>query len=248
MAKKEMLPLVLSVKATNWRMNDEESSLADAEFRHVRLQALDRDQRMCQFCGFQSQKWQEVHHRDDDHSNNALSNLVTTCTFCHMVQHIGLAGRNKEAVLAYIPEIPQDRLHHIVRSILIVNQWALDMEKDRRQKTEVHRAAKQMAEAAKSLEDKLRAREADAQKLFNTSEPLELGAILQQMANEHPALYEKRGQILRGLRLLPLGKRTQNGKEIMPEIVASWMESGGPYASLLPRTWITILRNMGDIA
>lgn len=241
MAAKGFLPLVLSVKAANWRMHDDDSEASDAEFRHERLKALERDDRTCRFCGFKAPKYQEVHHLNDDHSDNRLANLVTACSFCHAVQHIGLAGKMKTAVLAWIPEIPQDRLHHVVRSTLVVSRWADGIEKDRRQRQEVVRAATEMAQAAKSLETKLRARTAEAEKRFMTSDPLELGTILQQMANEGGALYDRRADYLQGLRLLPLGRQVQGGKDMMPEMIDSWLTTGGPYANLAPRTWLSLL-------
>lgn len=242
MAAAKTLPLVLSVKAANWRMNDDGSADADAEFKHVRLKALERDDRTCRCCGFRAAKWMEVHHIDDDHANNDLKNLATVCMFCHLVQHIGLAGRNREAVLAWIPEVTQDRLHHIVRSVLVVQKWADDTAKDRRNRPDMITTARNMAEGATSLFTRLRAREADAQRLFGTSDPGELGSVLQTMAMDTPALYERRAEFLSGLRLLPLGRRVQGGQEKMPEIIDSWLSTGGPYASLNPRTWVSILR------
>ena len=244
MASKEFLPLVMSVKAANWRMNDDNSEAADTEFRHVRLKALERDERTCRFCGFKAPKYQEVHHLNDDHADNRVENLVTACGFCHSVQHIGLAGKYKTAVLAWIPEVSQDKLHHIVRSILVVTQWANGIEKEgRRHRPEVTRAATEMAQAARSLETKLRSRQAEAEKRFITSDPLELGTILQTIAVDNEALYEKRKDFLNGLRLLPLGKSMQDGKDIMPEIVDSWLTGAGPYANLHPRTWLNMLLN-----
>ena len=245
---KEMLPLVLSVKAANWRMNDEDSDSADTEFRHVRLKALERDDRTCRFCGFRAPKYQEVHHLNDDHADNRLPNLVTACGFCHSVQHIGLAGKNKEAILAWIPEISQDRLHHLVRSVLVVCRWAESIQAERRpQRPDVINAAADMAQAARSLDAKLRARSAEAEKRFITSDPLELGTILQQMVNgDAAALYGRRADFLRGLRLLPLGRRNANGKDTMPAIIDSWLATGGPYAGLNPRTWLSILNQAGS--
>lgn len=235
----EPLPLVLSVKAANWRMYDEASAEADAEFKLVRLKVLERDDRTCRFCNFRSPKFQEVHHLNDDHADNRAQNLVTACMFCHMVQHVGLAGKNKEAALVWLPEIPQDRLHHIVRCILVVRRWADGLAADRRQRPEVVRAARGMADAAQGVETKLRAREAEAQRIWGTSDPGELANILLQMPQ---ALYDKRGDFLHGLRLLPLGRRTQNGLDKMPEIIDSWLGTGGPYANLNPRTWVSLLR------
>jgi intracellular multiplication protein IcmJ len=238
-----LLPLVLSVKAANdWRMYDDAAGEADAEFKHVRLKVLDRDDRTCQFCGFRAPKWQEVHHRNDDHADNRPQNLVTACMFCHMCQHIGLAGRNKEAVLAFIPEIPQDRLHHVVRSILVVRRWADGIAADRRQRPELVKGARDMAESAQALETKLRGREADAQRLIGTSDPLELANILLQMAADAGALYDKRADFLAGIRLLPVGRRVQGGSDKMGEIIDSWLGTGGPYANLAPRTWVSLLK------
>jgi intracellular multiplication protein IcmJ len=235
----EFLPLVLSVKAVNWRMFDDASADADAEFKLVRLKVLERDDRTCQFCGFRAPKWQEVHHRNDDHSDNSPKNLVTACSFCHMVQHIGLAGRNKEATLVWLPEVPQDRLHHLVRSILVVRHWSDGLAADRRQRQEIARAAKEMADAAEGVMTKFIARAADAERLIGTSDPTTLANILLQMPD---ALYAKRAEFLNGIRLLPLGRRQQNGVEKMPEVIESWLGTGGPYANLNPRTWVSLLR------
>lgn len=242
---KELLPLVLSVKAVNWRMYDDDSAIADEEFKQVRSSVLTRDDHSCRFCGFRAMKWQEVHHVNDDHADNRRENLVTACIFCHMVQHIGLAGRNKEAVLAWIPEIDQARLHHIVRTLLVVSIYADGIAKDRNKQPAAIRVAKTMAEAARSLETKLRSREAKAAEIFGTSDPLELANVLQQIAGNPAtaALYADRSKkLFPGLRLLPLGRRVHSGGDKMPEIVGTWLASPGPYSSLSPQTWHSLLR------
>jgi intracellular multiplication protein IcmJ len=245
MAAKGVLPLVLSVKAANWRMNDDNSEAADAEFEHERRRALERDDRTCRFCGFRAPKYQEVHHLNDDHADNRLENLVTACGFCHSVQHIGLSGKMKESVLAWLPEISQDRLHHIVRSLLVVSRWADTIQQDRRQQQSVVKTAVEMQQAAKGLETKLRSRTAEAERRFLTSDPLELGTILQQIGMEQPTLYDKRKDFLNGLRLLPLGRRMQGARDTMPDIIDSWLGTGGPYANLSPRTWLSVLKQVG---
>lgn len=232
-------PLFLSVKAANWRMNDEHSEYADAEFKHVRLQALERDDRTCQFCGFRAPKWQEVHHLNDDHSDNRPENLATACSFCHMCQHIGLAGRNEEAILVWLPEIEQYQLNHIVRSMLVVRRWADGVSAERKTRPSMRKAVAAQADAVGSLEASLRARAAMAEELIGTSRPLELANI---MLNMPDSLYEKRTEFLDGIRLLPTGHRKQGGEDIMPKMVDSWLTTGGPYANLNPRTWITIVR------
>ena len=245
---KDLLPLVLSVKAANWRMNDEDSEEADAEFRHVRLQALKRDDRACRFCGFEALKYQEVHHLNDDHADNRLQNLVTACGFCHSVQHIGLAGKLRESTLAWIPELSQDRLHHLVRTLLVARRWASGVQTDRRQRNEVVRAAADLAQSAEAIYAKLKARSAEAEKRFVTSDPAELGMILHDIATTEAtaAMYGRRAEFLAGLRLLPLGRRMNGGKDSMPDMIDSWLGSGGPYAGLQPRTWLSVLNQVSS--
>jgi intracellular multiplication protein IcmJ len=234
-----VLPLLLSVKAANWRTTDDASGEADDEFALVRRKALQRDGYTCRFCTFKAPKWQEVHHLNDDHSDNRLPNLVTACMFCHLCQHIGLAGRNREATLAWIPEIPQDQLNHVMRAILVVERWA-EQATVRREAPNMIDVAVRMAGSAKSMRSKLMEREADAERLFRTHDPSEMANALLAMPD---SLYEKRGDFLKGLRLLPLGRREKGGVDKMPEIVDVWMGTGGSFAPLPPPTWVGILRN-----
>ena len=73
---------------------------------------------------------------------------------------------------------------------------------------------------------------------------MELGTILHQIASESPVLYDRRADFLHGLRLLPLGKWINGGKDMMPDIIDSWLGTGGPYAGLNPRTWLSILNQV----
>src|SRR5690625_4447461 len=193
-------------------MLDDASSEADSEFRNVREKALERDRRSCVFCVFLAPSWQEVHHRNDDHADNRLENLLTTCIYCHMCQHIGRAGRFNEGVLIWAPEIGQAQLHHLVRAIQVARREVEQVKAMRAPRPDAQRAARQMSDAANALFSRLRGREAQAQEILGTSDPLELGNVMLQMPDE---LYEKRGEFLKGLRLLPLGVRMQDGEDIM---------------------------------
>lgn len=237
----ELLPIILSVKAANWRMNDDGSAEADSEFQLVRKKVLERDEFSCRFCAFKAPKYQEVHHLNDDHSDNRPQNLVTACIYCHLCAHIGLAGKNNEAVLVWLPEIEQAALHHVVRTIQFSAYWGKKHSVDKRTDPKTQAMAKMIASTASALEGKLRAREAGAQRLLGTSDPLELSNLFLKMPNE---VYARRGEILTGIRLLPLGRRVQEGGDIMGKIVEGWETTGGPYSSLNPRVWHSMMQNI----
>lgn len=235
------IPLVLSVKCENWRMYDKDSGEADAEFQRVRKKALERDNHACRFCGFRHLKWQEVHHLNDDHADNRLENLVTACPFCHMVQHIGLAGRNGEAVLVWLPEIPQDTLHHLVRTALVAQRSAEVIRNDPRANPSVVRTFREAADVAKATLAAFRAREPEAERRLGSSDPLEIGNAMLLLPDQ---VYARRAEILSGIRLLPLGKRVQDREDVMQKQIDSWTDPGGPYATLKPNSWIGLMRSV----
>jgi len=107
---------VVGVKRLKWRMDDEHADEADTEFAKIREEMLKRDNYTCRFCGFRSSKYQEIHHFDDNHQNNTPANLVTVCTLCHQVHHIGLAGQRGGAFFALLPELSQVEVNHIARA------------------------------------------------------------------------------------------------------------------------------------
>lgn len=237
---KQLLPLFLSVKTLNWRMNDRNSSEHDQEFQRVRKRALERDQNTCRFCGFKSPKWQEVHHMNDDHADNRVENLVTACPYCHMCQHIGLAGHNREAILIYRPEITQAQLHNIVRTAQVIDRHHESIKADETARKGPNlKIAAEYAEMAKAVLAALKASSDGARQLIKTSEPMDLANAMMMMPDE---VYAKRQHILAGIRLLPLGVRNQGSENKMAEMVDAWRSPGAPYGSLLPQTWRALLK------
>lgn len=107
----------LSVKRKQWRMeqSEHERNEADAVFQEVRKKVLDRDGRRCWFCGFTSTAHQEVHHLDDDHTNNHPNNLVTICNIDHLCFHLGLAAMKGSIFLAVVPELTQAEITNLMR-------------------------------------------------------------------------------------------------------------------------------------
>jgi intracellular multiplication protein IcmJ len=233
------ISLRLSVKAKNWRMNDDSSSASDVEFSVVRKKALDRDKYICQGCGFKASKWMEVHHIDDDHSNNSVKNLVTTCSYCHMCQHIGLAGKNNEATIVWLPEISQAHLHHIVRATQVAQRWTSVSTSTRQMRPDMMREAQKVGEGAEAVIAALREREDEADSRLKTSSLLDLANIMLSMPDD---VYERREDFLHGFKMLPFGVRQQDGKNQMDMMVDSWMQPGGPFVNLKPSSWYNMFK------
>jgi hypothetical protein len=52
-----------------------------SEFMMIRPEVKQRDSYQCQFCG--QTNFLEIHHLDEDKTNNSLDNLLTLCLWCH---------------------------------------------------------------------------------------------------------------------------------------------------------------------
>lgn len=117
-----MKDIVLSVKRSKFRTDDPKADEANNEFVNIRKSILERDDYMCQFCGFRSMKWQEVHHVDDNHSNNSPDNLITTCPLCHSCHHVGLSGLMGKGIMIYINPslgVTQAEINQLIRTMWI---------------------------------------------------------------------------------------------------------------------------------
>jgi len=187
---------ILSVKRSVFRKDDniDAQELADEGFKKARPLALDRDNNTCVFCGFSSPKWQEVRHLDNNHSNNDLKNLRTTCALCHQIFHLGFAGMRKSGLVVYMPEISQVDLNNIVRTIWIG----------------ISSKQEPWAEVGNEIYDSFKSRVNDTDKIlkkyfsnFETkpSDPLTIANALSVMDDKD---YNNRINLVRDLRLLPL--------------------------------------------
>jgi hypothetical protein len=72
-----------------WRSISERYTLADKEWKALRLKILRRDNYTCQYCGYRSEKFQIIDHIDGDPQNNDESNLQTICQMCNLIKHVG---------------------------------------------------------------------------------------------------------------------------------------------------------------
>ena len=126
-----MIDLALAVKSGPFREEDPDHDQADRAFQAVRLLAFERDQGICQGCGLMTQAqsgrtgYFEIHHRDNDHGNNDLGNLVTVCPFCHSVFHFGLAHVQGRGFFVPARGLTQRALHR-----LLLLLWAESFQAD----------------------------------------------------------------------------------------------------------------------
>jgi len=72
-----------------WRSNKHVKKLNSIEWRKLREKILQRDGFTCQYCNYNSQKFQIVHHIDGNPENNSHENLVVICQMCNLVEHAG---------------------------------------------------------------------------------------------------------------------------------------------------------------
>jgi len=85
----------------------------DPKFKEFMKKVFERDDYVCQFCGFQAHDFQEVVNLDHDYKHNTLSNMVTSCVFCAQcmfLESVG-AGDFGGGTLIYLPEVSQTELN-----------------------------------------------------------------------------------------------------------------------------------------
>lgn len=182
------MALLLGVKRGNWR---EEEIHNDKVYLDARSKAISRDHSTCQECAWQADRFQEGHHKDDDHTNNDPANIITLCAWCHRSHHIGLAGVYE---LGYAgistdrskPMPPQAFLNQATRFYDWVTAHGAN-------------AKPHFIQWAYNFEEYLTNCIATAERVFGSSELGDMAEILASMNNEE---YAKRGDLIGGVRLI----------------------------------------------
>ncbi len=116
--KKESLIIGVG-RAVGARRVSVQSSFSPEDLKSFKQKIFERDNYTCQCCGFQSQKYHEILHKDMNAGNYEEDNLLTTCSFCHQVFHLENAAEMRSGVLIWLPELSQEELHHVVRAIYV---------------------------------------------------------------------------------------------------------------------------------
>lgn len=190
---------------------------------------LERDGHQCRYCGFHSDKYHNVHHRDLNLGNVKLDNLVTACAFCHQCFYLEQVARMESGMLIWLPEISQAQLNHIARAVYVgrISQGPI-------------------AEASRRVYDVLLSRRQAAVERISTDNPFILATVLKDYLT--PGAYGMRGKKLDGLRLFPLDKRMVQEGELkfnqFPQILAYWRSKNGPFGTKAPTEWVAITEDI----
>lgn len=195
----------------------------------LKQQIFERDDYTCQGCGFQSKKYQEIHHLNGNPRDLKPDNLATTCIFCHQCFNLEKVSEMRSGVLIWLPEIEQSELHHIARSIYVarISQGPV-------------------AEAARKSLDIIMSRREEAKTRISTDDPYILATVLRDyLSGKH---YAAREEKLDGVRLFPLDRRIIKEADLefnqFPQILAYWRSKDGPFGGKAPPQWISIYQDL----
>lgn len=219
----KLLPITLGiVRSPGSALSAQKAAL---QLQEIRPKILERDDHTCRFCGFKSQKYQEVHFLNNNPEDLRSDNLATACIFCHQCFDLEKASAMNSGVLVWMPEIAQAELNHIARAVYVarISQGS-------------------MADAARSALDALMLRREDAKARLATDDPFFLGTVLRDFLG--PKQYAGRVEKLEGIRLLPLDRRNITEGELrfnqFPQILAYWRSKDGPFGATPPSQWKTL--------
>lgn len=224
-------PLHLGVKRTVWSTDGLKGRVHSSDPAAARAAVFERDNHTCRFCGFQSRKYQEIHHLNGFEDDLSLDNCLTACIFCHQCFDLQSVSKMESGMLVWLPEISQPALHHIMRAIHIGRAFKMDA-------------------AHKALEI-LSARREQARQRLGTDDPEALAIVMTDFMSHK--MYDNAKKQLQGIRLLPLDRRVVDDPELkfynqFNQIMAYWRSKNGPFANFAPEKWVDELTPVLKIA
>lgn len=195
----------------------------------VKKKVFERDNHTCRCCGFVAKKYQEILFVNSNTQDFRPQNMVTTCIFCHQCFNLEYVSDMRSGVLIWLPEITQDRLHHIARALYVARISQGDM-----------------ADAARKALDTLMGRREEVKKRLGTDDPYILSMILKDyLSDKH---YYYRQKKLEGIRLFPLDRRIIKEADLefnqFPQILAYWRSKDGPFGGKTPPQWVSIYKDI----
>lgn len=198
-------PLVLSAHPSAWT----------AEAVSGERKAGVSDPAACQFCGQPTAGWQVPYHLNDDHTDDTPGNIVMSCPLCHLPQHLNRPRIDSEAVLVWLPEMAQGVISVLARYIHLACAAAGFAPFEAQSARPPGARAVAGYHAYRTLYE----RRAAAELRLGTTSPRQLGAALLHLTT---ADYERRTELLAGIRLLPIGRLFQDGRDIYPDMLRDW--------------------------
>lgn len=238
----KLLPIALSLSASAFnplqRQGSDGTVAAPSAFdpnanEDTRKRVFERDNHTCNYCGFQSQKFQLVHVKDGNPRNHDDANLATSCIYCHQCFHLDQISDMKSGVLIWMPEISQAQLHHLARALYVarITQGP-------------------MADIARKTLEMIMKRREQAIERIQTDDPHILSLVLRDYLDKRQ--YEARTTKLEGIRLFPLDRRTVKECELefnqFPQILAYWRSKDGPFGQMMPNGWLDRYNELRDQA
>jgi intracellular multiplication protein IcmJ len=225
---KELLPITLSIAQDPGSAQKHSDKAAghglslDAELKQ---KIFERDNHTCRYCGFHSEKYQDVNFRDSNPSNLQAKNLVTSCIFCHQCFNLDKSTEMRSGTLIWLPEVSQAQLNHIARAIYVarISQGSI-------------------ADTAREALDTIMARRQTVTERIGTDDPMILSVVMRDFLPGK--YYAMRDRKLEGVRLFPLDRRIIKEGELefnqFPQILAYWRSQTGPFGKKPPAKWHTL--------
>ena len=221
-------PLQLGIHRQDWS-GESKPRLFTTQPEVEKAKIFERDNHTCQFCGFKSEKYQEIHHKNGDDKDFADNNCLTACIFCHQCFDLKSVATMSSGVLIWLPEIGQAALHHIMRALYIARF-----------------AQGPLSTASKSILEILKNRRLEAKKRLGSDNPSDLAVVLEDFLNDKQ--YKRVQSKLKGVRLMPLDRRiVQDGTlefNKFPQILAYWRLKGGPFTDISPEKWGAMFKEL----
>lgn len=111
-------PLILRANTEGWRVFL--SRRHQDVFRKNAPKIWQRDQYRCQYCGFQSKRFQEIVNIDGNYQNNTAGNLTTACGLCAHCLFLGAQGLGHKVV--FCPDITQVQISQMTRVLFCATE------------------------------------------------------------------------------------------------------------------------------
>lgn len=195
---------------------------------NLRKKIYERDNHTCKFCGFRSEKYQDIHFLDQNSASAQPANMATVCMFCHQCFNIERVSDMRSGVLIWLPEIAQPDLHNIARAIYVarISQGPV-------------------SDAARKAFDVMMKRREEVKNRIGTDDPYILSCVLRDYLTD--GHYGRRKEKLEGIRLFPLDRRMVKEADLefnqFPQILAYWRSRDGAFGSIPPHSWIELFKN-----